>query len=137
MKIIDQIFCDDIRLEQRNKISLMGIYSDRLVFLNQKNDEENNRWPIIFKLGIFLRFKKEETEIHPNKFELQLMINNKSLPTFSGAFEARSTTNIINLAPTVHIPLELGTLGYSIKLLKDQSVLFEEVRKDALLIVSE
>jgi hypothetical protein len=67
MKFLDAIFCDDIRQELNNKLSLMGLYNDRMV-LNINNENEIT-WPQPINLSALLRFsrmKKMKDRIHLN-----------------------------------------------------------------------
>lgn len=54
MKLIDALFCDDIRHEANNKISLMGLFNDHMVIrLDNIND---SKWPLLINLSTLLRF---------------------------------------------------------------------------------
>ncbi|KJR97180.1 MAG: hypothetical protein VR65_24840 [Desulfobulbaceae bacterium BRH_c16a] len=53
MKIINSIFCDDIRNEEGNKISLMGVYDDKIIF--SITPDHKDTWPRPFSFAVFLR----------------------------------------------------------------------------------
>lgn len=53
MKIINFIICDDIRQEQGNKVSLMGVYDDKIMF--SVAPDQVDAWPKPFSFAVFLR----------------------------------------------------------------------------------
>lgn len=54
------IVCDDIRAELGNKVSLMGLFVDQIVFL--KGRDQPSTWPKALKLAFYLRFIREERD---------------------------------------------------------------------------
>jgi len=136
MKLIDALFCDDIRLEVSKKFSLMGLYTDRIVF--QANNNAAIQWPARIRLAILLRFQLEEKEQHPDKFEFEYFLNNESIFTIQGEITAEKTQSHSNLSITTEgIPLELGNLGYSIKLYSNNILLITTKNMNALKITQE
>lgn len=132
MKLIDVLFCDDIRIEINNKLSLIGLYSDRIIFY--VNNKAEIQWPLPTKLSILLRFKIEQKEKKPSRFELEYFLNNQSINNKIQG-EINNVELHINLALTANIPLEPGHLGFSIKLFEKDNLLFSEENMDAIKIL--
>lgn len=136
MKFVDVLFCDDIRFEINNKLSLVGLYADKIVINSPQLKQIT--WPIIKKLSIFLRFLLEENEDLPSKFEFEIFLNEKSIVKLPGDFEIKRNLLTTNLAINMEgIPLEPGYLGFSIKMLHNKNELFFEKRMEAVKISHE
>jgi len=75
MKLLDFIICDDIRNEIGNKNSIIGVYSDAIVF--SVNKESSKQWPKRMKLGFFIRILFEETDEIPDKFVFNMLIDSE------------------------------------------------------------
>lgn len=134
MKFLDAIFCDDIRQEINNKLSLMGLYNDRMVL--NINKENEITWPQPINLATLLRFTLDEESEKPNIFEFEYLLNKKNIIKING--ELNITTNnksqfqlILN---GVGIPLEPGNLGFSIKLYSQRKLLLSKKDESALII---
>lgn len=69
MRLHDFVLCDDIRFEQFNKVSIMGVYNEAVNV--EAEDLSTIKWPIGLRLGVYLRFIKESSD----KFK----VNQKSL----------------------------------------------------------
>jgi len=137
MKLIDALFCDDIRHEINNKISLMGLYNDRIV-LRPGNSAEI-KWPIPINLSTLLRFKLEESEKHPVQFIFEYFLNNKTLVKIEGNINLdNSAQKIFTLALTGNgIPLEQGDLGFSIKIYDEKNIYLSETKNAVLNVTRE
>ena len=106
MQLVDFILCDDIRSEQFNKVSLMGLYNEALNIEYQ--DLNAIKFPIGVKLGVYIRFridkddklKKDESLL----FSLAVRANNLSdeLVKVEGRFNYDN-----ELSPFIAIPLVL------------------------------
>ena len=135
MKIIDQIFCDDIRFEQHNKISLMGLYNDRIMFKIPPEKSTNIKWPIPIRLSLFLRFSLGKEEVRPDRFEFNYVLNKQSQPLISGVIKVDQELTMFNLTMvTEGLALDLGILGFNLKIYAGELVLLSESKEDALRI---
>lgn len=134
MKLIDALFCDDIRHETNNKVSLMGLYNDRIIL--RTNNE--TKWPLLINLSAFLRFSLEESEKRPIQFIFEYLLNEKKLITIKGNINFdKNAQEIFTLALTGNgIPLEPGNLQFSIKIYDENASYLSET-KTALKIVTE
>jgi len=136
MKLLDALFCDDVRFELNNKLSLMGLYSDRIVF--RATSDKELSWPLPIKLATLLRFRLEGGDERPEAFEFEYFINDKGITKVSGAIKAESAQSYLNLALNADgIPLEIGTLGFVVRLKKGEKIIFSEEQKHALKILKE
>lgn len=136
VKLLDAIFCDDIRYETNNKLSLMGLYNDRMIF--HTGNVTEIKWPLPVRVSVLLRFIIEITDEHPDNFEFEYFVNDKSIIKLNGNYKIEANTLLTNLALTAEgIPLEPGNLGFSIKLLKGSNLLFSEERMHALKILND
>lgn len=136
MKLLDAIFCDDIRYEMNNKFSLMGLYNDRIIF--HSSNSSDIKWPLSMKLAVLLRFMLEETDERPDRFEFEYFLNEKSIIKMNGDYRIEANHFLASLCLTAEgIPLEPGNLGFSLKLFKGAILLLAEDRKHALQILNE
>lgn len=85
MKIVDFIICDDIRYEIGNKVTLVGIYNDSIVF-GEKNLSDI-KWPKAMKVGIYLRSLFTPEEPVPNKFVINIHHNGEKKLSLPGALK--------------------------------------------------
>jgi hypothetical protein len=75
MKIIDLIFCDDIRREIGNKLTLVGCYNDRLEIRKEEFEKEaaqSEKKELHFPLAVYLRVLLEGQEKEFNSFSFTL-----------------------------------------------------------------
>lgn len=136
MKLKDAIFCDDIRYENNNKISLMGIYNDRILIKAAPNMTLS--WPIPLRLAIYLRFIIDEKEEHPNSFEFEYLLNNNQLAILKGNMNVVKEHNFATLTVVANgIQIQLGDLGYRLKLFKDKKEIFSLNEPKVIKIVTE
>lgn len=133
MKFIDAIFCDDIRYEVNNKLSLIGVYNDQMIL--RVSDSEKIEWPISMNLSLLLRFKLEENEKNPDHFEFEYILNNNSVVKVNGEFNGSSTQAQFTLTITACIPLEPGDLGFSLKLYAKEKLLLSEQQEKSIKVL--
>jgi hypothetical protein len=134
MKFIDALFCDDIRHESNNKVSLMGLYNDSIVL--RPNVTMEVKWPVSINLATLLRFSLEETEKYLAEFIFEYFLNEKTIIKIDGKINLDNTKKIFTLAITGNgIPLEPGNLGFSIKIYAENHVYLSEINKTALKIM--
>lgn len=75
MKILNCIFCEDIRAEQNNKLSLMGVFNSRIVlYLKQKKI----KYPVIISLACYLKFLIEEGD-NFDQVEVSIYLDDESV----------------------------------------------------------
>ena len=132
MKLIDVIFCDDIRKEANNKYSLMGLYNDKIIFKLPTPNPVQETIPIM-QLGLFLRFELLPEETRPNKYAFKYFMNEEKIIDIYGDLQLSSDQNIlvINLI-TQALPLKEGNLGYTLELFKDENNFFKYTNLKAL-----
>lgn len=133
MNFIDVIFCDDIRQEINNKISLIGVYSDQLVL--NINGAVDIIWPQPINLSALFRFSMDKNEIRPDHFALEYILNKKTILQANGEImNLNDKTQFHLIVNAMAIPFEPGYLGIKIKLLADGKILFAE-EKDSVLSI--
>ncbi|MFA6036880.1 MAG: hypothetical protein WC748_02005 [Legionellales bacterium] len=125
MKLTDIIFCDDIRIELNNKFSLMGVYNDKIIFHAQNS---TIKFPLPLKLALFLRFKLDVEDEHPENFEFIYFMNREEILKINGDIKSNDDTVLLALAHQT-LPLKKGELNFSIKLLKNNKTLFQQEAK--------
>lgn len=137
MKFIDILFCDDIRIEVNNKVSLMGLYNDRIVF--HSYEKKITEWPIKMDLAILIRLIINDKDKKPLSFTFEGFSNDKSIAKIEGNtdlshFDSSVFCLILN---TKNIDLNPGNFGYSIKFSDDNNEYLHQVNKNALKILFE
>jgi len=65
MQLLDWIVCDDIRMEIGGKHTLVGVY-DNLEF-----HKAPEKWPINIKLSFFIRIKRLDDDMRPDRFVVE------------------------------------------------------------------
>lgn len=134
MKFLDIFFCDDIRHELGQKMSLMGIYSNRIqVFSGNKMFEAEKIAP--FNLSVFLHFEKSLTEKTPDRFEFEYILNDKSIVKVTDQFNVANLEKFNIAIKGLGVPLERGFLGFSVSLYDKNQVLLNEKQGYAIKIV--
>ncbi|HSW70052.1 MAG TPA: hypothetical protein VLI69_07895 [Gammaproteobacteria bacterium] len=137
MKFIDVLFCDDIRVEINNKVSLMGLYNDRIVF--RTHDQTKIEWPAKMDLAILVRLSISEKDMHPISFTFECFSNEKSVVKIEGDADLASSNGSIFalILNTKNISLNSGNLGYSIKIFdKDKNTEYlSKIDKNALTVL--
>ncbi|MES2217176.1 MAG: hypothetical protein V4501_02060 [Pseudomonadota bacterium] len=137
MKFIDVLFCDDIRLELNNKVSIMGLYNDRIVF--RSSDKSKLEWPIKMDLSMLVRFSLRKNDKHPINFIFECFSNENSIVKIDGTTDlATCVGSVFSLVlKTKNINLELGDLGYLFKIYDKDNEYLSKVNKNALTVLAE
>lgn len=133
MKLLDALFCDDIRIEINNKFSLMGLYNDRIVYPNTTS------FPIITRLAALLRFSLDKKELTISNFKFNYFLNEKSILELQGQIQLPPAQRFANLVIQAEgLKLEQGELGYSITIYDEKNEeIFKKNEKCALKIITE
>lgn len=126
------IFADDIRFEQGNKISVMGIYDEEIVVQGQTPVLQDGVLP--FRLAFFVRATLEPGETVPDSFQLWIHNGKANIPLLQGPVTPAQANGVLVLA-LVHpmIPLVSGQNEVRILLRKqdkesDSQVLSKSIR---------
>ena len=137
MKLHDFIFCDDIRYEQNNKLSLMGLYNDCIIIKSKSKDVI--KWPVPMVLALLLRFCQDDGDEKPDNFEFEYFINKKFIVKIQGQVNiAKTSLSTFNLTiKTQGMLIEPGWLGFTVKLLKKDKLLCSETKENAIEILYE
>ena len=134
MKLIDAIFCDDIRKELNNKLSLMGFYSDKMILnIDRENKLNGLNQSIYLYCCDYRSMKMTNNQI---LLVFQYFLNKKNILKINNPINIGDNNKslfqlILNGAS---IPLEPGNLGFSIKLFYQQEILLSEKNDTALII---
>lgn len=100
MKVTDFIICDDVRIEQLNKVSLMGIYNERIAITVP--DKAAAKWPFVMSLGLYIRLDSAPDKMPPTfDFVIDFIMNDKKLAGIEGV--ANSFADTLTAIP-VKIP---------------------------------
>ncbi len=137
MKLYDFIFCDDIRYEQNNKLSLMGLYNDCIIL--KSNSKDAIKWPIPISLALLLRFQRDIDDETPDTFEFEYFIDKKSIVKIQGQVSIpKPGLSTFNLTiRNQGMPIAPGILGFTVKLLKEGKLLCSKTKKNAIKISHE
>lgn len=132
MKIIDYIFCDDIRTEQLNKSSLMGVYNDRVRIQVAQGAEI--KWPLALRLCCFVRFKIDKTDEVPDSFTFEYLMNGQPLGIgpISGPLKDKQTDQLSSLSILGQLPIHEGSLGFKLAFSKSGKGIQEFSVPDAI-----
>jgi len=125
MKLVDFIVCDDIRQEVGGKVTLVGVYEDRLM-INVPNPDAM-RWPAKLKLGFFIRLLNDGTAPAMDNFDLQVHCDKKTICRLSGPLKIKKQRGLMNLFfvnSAVRFPSE-GTLSVTLLFKKSDDVVYE------------
>ncbi|MFW5879804.1 MAG: DUF6941 family protein [bacterium] len=133
MKLIDFIVCDDIRQELFGKTTIVGVYSDLQIAL----PTDNIKWPILLKLGFFIRFKAEDGIDIPDNFEVKFLQEDNIFHSFQGNINIPSKSSYFNLiAVNNAFPIpKLGNISFQIVFKKDNKII-NEITPDFTLAVN-
>jgi hypothetical protein len=138
MKLRDYIFCDDIRQEQNNKVSLMGLYNDRINYRILSASNVDLKLPMPMRLATFLRIEFEKEDQRPDSFNFTLFLNEKVLADVSGPLKMDKEQAIANISVNGEgLPLESGEIGFRLRLKKGTEDIFNKEVKLALQIQIE
>ncbi len=103
MKVIDFIFCDDVRREIGNKITLVGVYNEKLTITPQ---EKSIEWPLNFNLGVYARFLIEPTDPEFDSFQFTFTHNSEPIVKIKGSIISeinREVPMTIEFKTTFHL----------------------------------
>lgn len=122
MRLIDFIIAEDIRREIGNKVSIMGIFSEKMTL-----SPKPQSWPIPMRIGIFIRIHVEDKDKKPDKFSVKISINSNNVARMEGAISSTEKIRIIML-PLVINPLPIagvGLLQFNFSLFSGDEILLE------------
>jgi len=125
MKLVDFIVCDDIRQEVGGKVTLVGVYEDRLMI--NAPDPDAVRWPVKLKLGFFIRLLNDGSAPAMDNFDLQVQCDKKTICRLSGPLKIKKQRGLMNLFfvnSAVRFPSE-GTLSVTLLFKKSDDVVYE------------
>jgi len=123
MKIIDFILAEDVRKEFANQHSLIGVYNEK-VSLGLPSDAP---WPRLFKLAIYARVAKADSEIWPDRIRICILHNDKLVGApIEGPVEVKKSESsymqiVVNATPGVPFPSP-GTLTVTLDLISNGEV---------------
>jgi len=129
MRLIDFIICDDIRQEIGGKVTLVGVYEDRIMI--NAPSAEALRWPVRLRLGFFIRLLNDGSLTDVDGFDLQVRCNDKTLCRLSGPVQLPPRDRLMNLFfvnSSVRVPGE-GGLGVAL-IFKRAGAVVREIRPD-------
>lgn len=136
MELVDFLFCDDIRTEISHKVSLIGVFNDRLVA--RTTPQAPFKWPLPIRLCTFLRVRFTDGESQPDSFTFEYLANEKSLGPMDGFLKhdpAQKVAVITILGQGIQ--LERGLMGFKLSLKKNGAVIREFVHPNALLVIED
>jgi hypothetical protein len=131
MKLRDFSFCDEVRFERSNKISVMGLYGD-LINLQSK-DPSDLKFPIFIRLATLLRFDFDKDEVKPDSFKLILKMNGNVVAEVTGSMAILTNRTQGNIAVNGEgVPIELGDIGFVVSLFNGGQELYSKEVKSAI-----
>lgn len=132
MKLLDALFCDDVRFEANGKLSLMGLYNDKIVY------PKAVELPVL-PLAILLRFIFDERDGIPHNFEFEYFLNKNVLVNIKGQIQTVSSHRFANLViNATGLKLEPGELGFAITIYNEKNEqLFNKKNTNAIKITTE
>ena len=134
MKLRDYSFCDEVRFERSNKISVMGLYGD--VINLQPKSPESLTLPIPIRLATLMRFDFEPSDDRPDSFRFILKMNGSAIAELSGDMEVKPSRSQGNIAINGEgFPIELGDIGFLVSLYKKGVELYSKEIKSAIRVV--
>lgn len=118
MKLLDILVCDDIRFEIGDKNTLVGLYSD--INIAQKKGQKI-QWPVIIKLGIFIRCIVEDMGETPDAFSLEIIHATKgTIHTANGIIKMPIGVKYFNLAlVNNYIIPNIGKINFKLHFIKE------------------
>ena len=121
MRITTFLACDDIRQEIGNKVTLIGLYENRIRV--QVLEPEKLQWPIHMRLAFYIKTRLDsKSEGVPIRFEFEVVHNGSGIARASGKVSRISETGDINLVVNFHsipIPGE-GKLNFNLQMMNDK-----------------
>lgn len=112
MRISDFIICDDVRHEHLNKVSLMGLYNDRIAITVA--DKRTIKWPLVIGLGLYVRIESADNKIPADfNFKITFLMNDKELGGLQGSGKPASSSVAVVPAKVPQFPItEPGLLKF-------------------------
>jgi len=107
MKLLSFCICDDIRTEIGKKFSIIGTYSDKIIFNVPK--EQKGKWPKHLKLGFFARILLEDAA--PKYFNFKMKGAEHQLVLVKGELENISPDNPIITLSLIHPQVVFPSAG--------------------------
>ena len=135
MELRDFIFCDDIREETYNKLSLMGVYGHELIFRERPAENENGQIPH-FQLSLLVRINVDPGELGPvDSMRFELFLDGQSLGSSesAGILLTNRTTNM--MFQKFFVPVRAGQLSFRIALGRGGQQIFAHYEEVALSLV--
>jgi hypothetical protein len=130
LRISSLLFCDDIRNEEGKKLSLMGLYNEKIVF---GSAGAAIKWPVPTRLATFIRLDMLATDPKPDTFKFELLLNGKVLVQVEGRITVPKHATMANLSIKGEgVPLQPGSLGIKLTLIADGKMIFDEQVPTAL-----
>lgn len=130
MKLNSYIFCDDIRNEEGNKVSLMGVYNSNIIVNTSKKMENGQTIP--FRLAALLRISFEPGDTFPNRLKFNLKLNGEKLVNIDSSLTIKDPKLTSIAIKGDALPMMEGNIGFELVLLSDEKKLFSDKIDDAL-----
>lgn len=129
MTILDFLLCEDIRHEVDNKMTLIGVLATQQLTIRIPPNEED-KWPRTTKLSAFIRLRIEDSDMMPDKFELQFIYEDKVISSLKGVIPSPPTTtklsklNLVLSSNNFPIPGP-GRIVFRLTLFHGEHLIFE------------
>lgn len=109
MRLLDFIVADDVRREVGNKVSVMGVFNESI----NLSIQEDTSWPVLFRLGLYIRILIDEADEIPDHFLLKIFHNNETIAEFGGtiALTTQGERPMLITLPLVANPLPIPSSG--------------------------
>lgn len=136
MRLLDFLVCDDIRHEYGNKITLVGLYNE--VIELQGSGGADIQWPLMFRLGVYVRLLPEARDLEINNFELDFLFEGKMHSKAQGQViikEAGRSLLITLIANPFPVP-QPGLLTFVLRF-KNKETMICEIRPDLPVRISQ
>lgn len=125
-EIAEFLTCEDIRQEVNGKVSIIGLYEDKLAFL----DGGNTTWPRPLRHCVFIRVRKIPSE--PLAITLSVESNGTTLFEHRGSYEQvpEAPKDELKISAALHVNVpDFGELTTRITLKNEANeVLLEKTR---------
>jgi hypothetical protein len=135
MKVIlkDFLVCDDIRIEQGNKFSIMGLYGDRIIISPKNSEQKEFNLPLSF----MVRIQKLSEEIKNEcDFKIDISFKDKDLIKIDGKFQfAGRSVATLPIKTIGFLFKESGTLSLKLGVFANGSTIIEHTEHLLISIV--
>ena len=141
MKFETFLICDDIRTEVNNKVSLIGVYDDQILFLPQNGNKII--WPRQIQIGAYGKIKIETSDDleRISNVRISLFFNQSETEVLTAPFpvEIKISRNSIkfNFVVPNFIFSEPGQLKLSIAFLDREGNLISKLSPENTILVRE